>query len=146
MGRWVTFRVLLPVVLPVAVAWTMVDGLNDVLPSEKEAGENLPDWPALFASAKVLLIGLLLGIGAIRDLWVVRGAAPEASRHTVFFAAAAIVWGYALIKFAVVITREVFHLGPVSNIPVVPSVLTVVLSVIGGAAHWFLLSENHRTE
>lgn len=126
--------------LPALAAVAMVWGLHDVFVQASPRPEDVPDWFALFSSAKVLLVGLLIGIGAMRDMWITREAVPKRSLHSWMISFIGIVWSYALLQFAVATVRQMYQIEPVSNIPVLPAVITVLLVGSGAVAHWIRLS------
>jgi hypothetical protein len=100
--KWFILRFGLPFMLPALVAVAMVWGLHDVLVQSSPHPDDVPDWFALFSSTKVLLVGLLIGIGAMRDMWIVREAVPIHSLHSWMILFIGVVWSYALLQFAVV--------------------------------------------
>lgn len=118
----------------------MVWGLHDVLIRASPRPDDVPDWFALFSSAKVLLVGLLIGVGAMRDMWITRDAAPKRALHSWMISFIGVIWSYSLLQFAVATVRQMYGIEPVSNIPVQPAVITLLLLGSGAVARWMYLN------
>lgn len=75
-------------------------------------------------------------VGALRDLWILRGAVPRSVSHTLALLATLGAGSYAGLLFAALITRETFQFGPPSNIWENALVVTAILVAIAVGVHW----------
>jgi hypothetical protein len=142
MGEWLLFKLVLPFGLPLLATWILVSNLGTDLisPSSSGALNQTPNWSLFWRSPKILLVGLLVTAGTIKDFWDIRARAPSQSTHSLFFCVTILIGSYAGLKFAALGTRQVLGLGPLGNFPLVSLVITVILVGVAGCVHWLRIT------